>query len=125
LRHASSKRRYSLTGSRWLSYLDGRPMNHPAVGRKKFLRGRCSDDAQAVAAMMRAALRSEGWAMRSLCETCALMREVITPKGSRFLLCQLSRTNPAFPKYPPQPVVRCDGYQPTEKTEQDTTGGNG
>lgn len=26
--------------------------------------------------------------MRSLCETCASMREVITPKGSRFLLCQ-------------------------------------
>src|SRR5215470_5054565 len=24
----------------------------------------------------------------SLCETCALMREVVTPKGSRFLLCQ-------------------------------------
>ena len=26
----------------------------------------------------------------SLCEACALMREVVTPKGSRFLLCQLS-----------------------------------
>jgi hypothetical protein len=43
------------------------------------------------------------------------MREVITPKGSRFLLCQLSRTDPAYPKYPPQPVVRCDGYQPRGK----------
>jgi hypothetical protein len=39
------------------------------------------------------------------------MREVVTPKGSRFLLCQLSQTNPAFPKYPPQPVVRCEGYR--------------
>lgn len=56
---------------------------------------------------------------QSLCETCASMREVITPKGSRFLLCQLSRTDPAFPKYPPQPVVRCDGYQPRDKNEEE------
>ena len=50
-------------------------------------------------------------AIQSLCETCQLMREVITPKGSRFLLCQLSKTSPEYPKYPPQPVVRCEGYQ--------------
>ena len=54
----------------------------------------------------------------SLCETCALMREVVTPKGSRFLLCQLSQTNSDYPKYPPQPVVQCDGYQKKDKTEQ-------
>jgi hypothetical protein len=57
----------------------------------------------------------------SLCEACALMREVVTPKGSRFLLCRLSQTDPAYPKYPPQPVVRCEGYQPREKNEQDMT----
>ena len=50
----------------------------------------------------------------SLCQTCAWVREVVTPKGSHFLLCQLSRINPAYPKYPPQPVVRCDGYQKQE-----------
>jgi hypothetical protein len=60
----------------------------------------------------------------SLCETCASMREVITPKESRFFLCQLSRTDPAFPKYPPQPVVRCDGYRPRDNKEQETQGGN-
>src|SRR2546430_10434420 len=60
---------------------------------------------------------------RSLCETCAWMREVVTPKGSRFLLCQLSKTDPAYPKYPPQPVVRCDGYRPREASEQDTKPG--
>ena len=43
---------------------------------------------------------------RSLCLTCASVREVITPKGSRFLLCRLSKADPAYPKYPPQPVVR-------------------
>ena len=59
--------------------------------------------------------------MRSLCETCASMRPVVTAKGSRFLLCQLSQTDPAYPKYPPQPVVCCDGYRPSEAGEQDTT----
>ena len=64
--------------------------------------------------------------MRSLCETCAAMREVFTPKGSRFLLCQLSKIDLAYPKYPPQPVVRCDGYRARETSEQDTKqGGKG
>ena len=64
--------------------------------------------------------------MRSLCETCARVREVVTPKGSRFLLCRLSQTDPAYPKYPPQPVVRCDGYRPRVTNEEDTTqGGDG
>jgi hypothetical protein len=47
----------------------------------------------------------------SLCETCRNMREVRTAR-SRFLLCELSGTTPGYPKYPPQPVVRCQGYQP-------------
>ncbi len=49
--------------------------------------------------------------MSSLCETCEHVREICTAR-SAFLLCQLSITNTAFPKYPPQPVVRCDGYRP-------------
>ena len=48
--------------------------------------------------------------MPSLCETCENVRAVCTAR-SRFLLCQLSATNAAYPKYPPQPVVRCDGYR--------------
>ena len=48
--------------------------------------------------------------MPSLCETCGNVREVRTAR-SRFLLCELSLTNAAYPKYPPQPVVGCDGYQ--------------
>jgi hypothetical protein len=47
----------------------------------------------------------------SLCETCRHLREVVTPKGSRFLLCQLSVSDPRFPRYPRQPVVRCGGYE--------------
>jgi hypothetical protein len=48
---------------------------------------------------------------RSLCESCAMMREVLTPKGSRFLLCTMSATDQRYAKYPPQPVVGCDGYR--------------
>jgi hypothetical protein len=57
---------------------------------------------------------------QSLCETCASLREVLTPRGSRFLLCQLSTTNPAFPKYPAQPVTRCNGYRPRDTSEGET-----
>jgi hypothetical protein len=51
----------------------------------------------------------------SLCETCRHVRVVTTPKRSRFLLCQLSQRNDEYPKYPPQPVVMCDGYEPRDK----------
>jgi RimJ/RimL family protein N-acetyltransferase len=49
--------------------------------------------------------------MPSLCETCENVRAICTAK-SRFLLCELSATSAGYPKYPPQPVVRCDGYRP-------------
>ena len=51
-----------------------------------------------------------GTMMPTLCETCENVRVVCTAR-SRFLLCQLSVTNAAYPKYPRQPVVRCDGYR--------------
>jgi hypothetical protein len=54
----------------------------------------------------------------SLCETCQNMREVRTTR-SRFLLCQLSVTNADYPKYPPQPVVQCDGYRARDKNEEE------
>jgi hypothetical protein len=47
----------------------------------------------------------------SKCQKCAWMREVITPRGSRFLLCRLSETNYGYPKYPPQPVLECPAHQ--------------
>lgn len=48
-----------------------------------------------------------------LCERCGWVREVRTPRGSRFLLCGLSRDDPRYPKYPPQPVLRCPGFRET------------
>ena len=57
----------------------------------------------------------------SLCETCGNVREVRTAR-SRFLLCELSLTDAAYPKYPPQPVVRCDGYRPRDDAEEGEPG---
>jgi hypothetical protein len=54
----------------------------------------------------------------SLCESCSRMREVVTQR-SRFLLCERSKADPAYPKYPSQPVLRCEGYRPREETKQD------
>ena len=56
---------------------------------------------------------------QSLCETCQEMREIVTPKGSRFLLCELALVDPAYPKYPPQPVVQCAGHRPKGENMED------
>lgn len=47
-----------------------------------------------------------------LCESCRNVRILEAKTGSRFFLCELSAVDPAFPKYPPIPVLRCAGYQP-------------
>ena len=57
--------------------------------------------------------------MQSLCETCHWMREVNTAR-SRFLLCELSKTDPAYPKYPPQPVVRCEGHEAKQEADKES-----
>jgi hypothetical protein len=48
----------------------------------------------------------------SLCLSCAWKRDVVSGRGSRFLLCRRSATDPRFPKYPMQPVPRCPGFEP-------------
>src|SRR5687768_4876058 len=45
-----------------------------------------------------------------LCEICRHARRITSDRGSVFVMCSLSRTNPAFPKYPPLPVLRCGGF---------------
>ena len=51
---------------------------------------------------------------QSLCETCSHKKEIVSGTGSRFLLCKLSQTDHRFTKYPPQPVVQCEGYRERE-----------
>lgn len=46
-----------------------------------------------------------------LCASCQHAREVVSGKGSRFVLCELSRTDPRFPRYPQLPVLACTGYE--------------
>lgn len=45
-----------------------------------------------------------------LCDTCRHAHPIESAKGSFFLLCDLSRTDPAFPKYPRLPVLACPGF---------------
>lgn len=52
--------------------------------------------------------------MSSLCNACRHVREIVSGTGSRFLLCRLSQTDRRYPKYPPQPVVKCRGYTPSD-----------
>jgi hypothetical protein len=49
--------------------------------------------------------------MDSLCNSCLHVRQIVSGTGSRFRLCRLSQADKSFPKYPPQPVVCCDGYE--------------
>ncbi|MDG1896349.1 MAG: hypothetical protein P8J37_15710 [Fuerstiella sp.] len=47
----------------------------------------------------------------SLCEFCSHTKDVVSAKGSRFLLCGKAATDNRFQKYPPQPVVQCGGFE--------------
>ena len=53
----------------------------------------------------------------SLCEFCVHAREVVSGKGSQFLLCRKSGTDSRFPKYPSQPVLKCIGFQHARKQD--------
>ena len=46
-----------------------------------------------------------------LCPTCRHRRLVGNRKGSLFTLCRLSEEDRRYPRYPPLPVLRCDGYE--------------
>lgn len=48
-----------------------------------------------------------------LCSDCRHARVIRSDRGSVFILCQLSASNPGFPKYPRLPVLTCSGYSPT------------
>jgi len=50
-----------------------------------------------------------------LCERCVNVKIVESARGSRFYLCQLSATDPRFPKYPRLPVLRCSGFRPVDR----------
>jgi hypothetical protein len=46
-----------------------------------------------------------------LCADCIHARTVESIRGSVFFLCELSRTDSRFPKYPRLPVLTCAGFK--------------
>jgi hypothetical protein len=49
-----------------------------------------------------------------LCRTCRHARAIVTDRGHPFLLCERSRTDPAYPRYPALPVLVCRGFETGE-----------
>jgi len=45
-----------------------------------------------------------------ICASCKFAQVIPSSKGSEFVLCNYSRINPAFPKYPTLPVRQCPGF---------------
>jgi hypothetical protein len=49
-----------------------------------------------------------------LCFTCRWARRVINRRGSTFFRCSRAETDPRFVRYPPLPVLRCEGFEEEE-----------
>jgi hypothetical protein len=47
-----------------------------------------------------------------LCDSCSHQRLVRNTRGSVFSLCERSRLDPAYPRYPRLPVLACPGHEP-------------
>jgi hypothetical protein len=47
-----------------------------------------------------------------LCGVCAHARVITSDRRARFILCEKSKTDARFPRYPALPVIRCAGYEP-------------
>ena len=54
-----------------------------------------------------------------LCGVCRHSRVIETRTGSVFRLCERSKTDPRYPRYPPLPVFRCPGFEPAGAADAD------
>jgi len=52
----------------------------------------------------------ERFARVGLCTTCRHARAIRSAKNSEFWLCERSKTDARFAKYPPLPVLACAGF---------------
>ena len=50
-----------------------------------------------------------------LCDSCRHQRIVRSGRGSVFSLCERSKTDDRYPKYPRMPVLACPGHEPHER----------
>lgn len=48
------------------------------------------------------------------CWDCRHQRQTGNRRGSIFYFCGRSRTDARYPKYPPLPVLECNGYEARE-----------
>lgn len=48
---------------------------------------------------------------RGLCPDCRHVRAITSERGSTFWLCERSKREPQYPRYPPQPRVSCEGFE--------------
>ena len=46
-----------------------------------------------------------------LCKRCLHSRVITSAKGRGYYLCELSKRDPTYPRYPPLPVLSCQGYE--------------
>lgn len=56
-----------------------------------------------------------------LCSTCLHARVQRNRRGSAFWRCARADEDPRFRRYPPLPVVRCDGFEGTKLGEPPPT----
>lgn len=49
---------------------------------------------------------------QGLCAACRHRREIRSDRGSLFVLCLRSRTEPFYERYPRLPVWSCPGFDP-------------
>jgi GNAT superfamily N-acetyltransferase len=56
-----------------------------------------------------------------LCASCRHVQRITSARGSHFYLCERSRTDPSYPRYPRLPVVDCAGYERNDDAIVSTT----
>ncbi len=47
-----------------------------------------------------------------MCDACRHQKLIRTGRGSVFSMCERSKREPAYPKYPRLPVLACPGHEP-------------
>jgi len=59
----------------------------------------------------REGVRAPVWSPRGLCPECVHVRKIEPAKGSVFWMCELSKKDERFPRYPVQPRMACFGFE--------------
>ncbi len=49
-----------------------------------------------------------------LCDVCVHQKVIRNTRGSSFSLCELSKVDEAFARYPPLPILKCRGFAPRD-----------